>query len=338
MSAPLYPNIRDPCNNRLLQEVSLPHWENVPLEKERTYASEGTAEKYNEFYELQRRDMEGFQEQHQQSQQHHDLSQAAHLMTSLPQRAQTAPLHSQSAHAPASPTSCTLPSFTAQRTMGTPPRPHQTQAFAASSTRQALPPVRRNPQRHSTTAVPGDIESSSSGLRPRVNYKSLYTRGSNHSNLSNASSASSSCGSVFEEDQTASTMCGSSRRSFQHDCPASEDPAFAESPIYEHHEHDQPGEEPATMEIAPNVRVAVRSSQESYKAVQSGDYTVATCFACTSTIVCVNDAAYVLCPDCQVVSPLGYGAATHDASKKDDPYGIGTGLKREWVNEWVGSI
>lgn len=286
----LYPNPNDPCNRRMLEDAEMPRWDSVPLEK--TPTNEEHADKYAEFYELQRRDMERIERQQGYS----SSAAAAAAPTSLPQRAQTAPLHAHSAHTPRAPVLS-----------------HQT-TMAAS--RPSLPSVRQH--RHSTTAVPGDIESSSSGLRPRVNYKSLYNRSRNLS----ASSASSSCHSIYEhcEDVTDSTMMMGSSGQFE------EDPVPAE-------EDSHP---PQTMEIAPNVRVAVRSEQESYRAVQSGDYTVATCFACTSTIVCVDDAAYVLCPDCHVVSPLGYGSVTTiDSSKKDDPYGIGTGLKREWVNQYI---
>jgi len=113
---------------------------------------------------------------------------------------------------------------------------------------------------------------------------------------------------------------------------------------------------PSTMEIAPNVRVPVRSSRETYEAVHQGQFTVVTCFVCAETLVCTNQAAFVLCPDCRVVSPImsditsdhnnnndnHYKKSTMTTTttttssaytQKDGPGGIGTGLKREWIDD-----
>ncbi|CAB9515585.1 expressed unknown protein [Seminavis robusta] len=393
-STALYPNLSDPCNKRMIADLPPLKWGAVPLVRQigDSAVSQGLSDKFAEFYDLQERDLERL-EQHHQLQQRLQFQDQPADMTSLPQRAFSAPLHTPSAGGMAplcDPSSASLmpPAFQSSQSTAYPlsgsnrygDNGDGTGALASphrrhSPPRTALPPVRRQ-QRHSTTAVPGDIESSSSGLRPRVNYKAIYNR-----RFSSASSAATppnleaslsgfscggdsddmgaggSCGSgdhhhqdlaacMEESTTTSTTMIGSSRRSFL-------DHESSHQPLHHHYHHhpvmEEEEEEPVpqedhsesesaparTMEIAPNVHVQVRSSQETYKAVQSGDYTVATCFACCATIVCVNDAAYVLCPDCQVVSPLGFGAPTADASKKDDPYGIGTGLKREWVDEHV---
>lgn len=339
-SVPLYPNLNDPCNRRLLQDVVMEDWRSMPLVKDVSQQPEEQSDKYAEFYELQRQDMERMQQQHHLQQQQHDLSHAADYVTALPQRAQTAPLHSQEppafGHQTSSASTNNVRRSSGSNAMLSSSNNNTNTPSSSSFTatpRQSLPPVRR-PHRHSTTAVPGDIDSSSSGLRPRVNYKSLYSRNCNHSGDSTTGSLGGNSVHDQEDDTTSTTMMSSSRLNHHYDEP------LDESPVEEDLEEEtSSGGSPTTMEIAPNVRVAVRSSQETYKAVQSGEYTVATCFACASTIVCVDDAAYVLCPDCQVVSPLGFQSGSpHDASKKDDPYGIGTGLKREWVNAWVGSI
>ena len=226
-------------------------------------------------------------------------------------------------------------------------------------------------QRHSVTAVPGDIESSSSGLRPRVNYKSIYTgrplSGSGKQKrpscptLRTSVSGYSSCDETAALDESAATLMthsinGSSSSSYQGNISSSRRSSMTwpeDDPVMDHHHHHHPSSTlstisseqsdsklptPSTMEIAPNVRVPVRSSKESYDAVQAGDYTVATCFVCASALVCTTRAAYVLCPDCQVVSPISYGDAAAAASsdtKKDDPYGVATGLKREWVHDMI---
>jgi hypothetical protein len=100
--------------------------------------------------------------------------------------------------------------------------------------------------------------------------------------------------------------------------------------------NDSSSSSPRTMEIAPNVHVPVRPSTETYKAIQAGDFQVSTCFACSATLVCVDSDAYVLCPDCQVVSPATNNTSS-SASQEDSCLGVGTGLKREWCLDILSS-
>jgi hypothetical protein len=74
------------------------------------------------------------------------------------------------------------------------------------------------------------------------------------------------------------------------------------------------------LEIAPGVFAALRGSQETLNAIRDGDCVNVTCSWCTAKLLCVSDTAYVLCPDCRVVSPL-------DSPGKCDLGGVGLGLR-----------
>jgi hypothetical protein len=298
----LYPNLRDPCNRRLIEDVAPMEWNAVPLAR--------LDEKFSSSIEAQQA-----QELIRQQQQ-----EQADRTTEL-QRACSAPMH------------------------------HHPSDDRRSRQRSYLSPQMVRPNRQlEPRSSPTDIYSAASGLRPRINYKAIYSRRrctAPPTLDTNASSASCWNGNNSSSDDqqdflqrstsTATTMMmGGSQTSFSDDLSIITD----HEDSYDHHPHhvlhEESGPSPRTLEISPNVHVPVRPSQETYQAVSSGDYTVTTCFACCVAIVCVKNAAYVLCPDCQVVSPLGFAtseAASCDASKKEDPYGIGTGLKREWVDD-----
>jgi len=91
------------------------------------------------------------------------------------------------------------------------------------------------------------------------------------------------------------------------------------------------------MEIAPNLFLPYRGSQESWKAVNDGRFAVATCLGCTLPLVVLDSAEYLLCPECHTVSPLlscddNTTTTTTDDEKKSvsGGGGVGLGIKREW--------
>ena len=91
------------------------------------------------------------------------------------------------------------------------------------------------------------------------------------------------------------------------------------------------------MEIAPNLFVPYRGSQETWQALQTGNFTVTTCFVCALPLVVMDTAEYMVCPDCHSVSPLSYKSNTNSttttntlAEGKSPRCGVGLGIKREW--------
>jgi hypothetical protein len=57
----------------------------------------------------------------------------------------------------------------------------------------------------------------------------------------------------------------------------------------------------------------------------------AECICCESTIFCIQDADYVLCPDCRVVSRL-------EGSSSRGMGGVGLGFKYEDLGRWQEDI
>jgi hypothetical protein len=59
-----------------------------------------------------------------------------------------------------------------------------------------------------------------------------------------------------------------------------------------------------TIEISPGVHVRLRGASETWKAIENDFYMPAECICCESTIFCIQNADFVLCPDCRVVSRM----------------------------------
>lgn len=76
------------------------------------------------------------------------------------------------------------------------------------------------------------------------------------------------------------------------------------------------------IEIAPGVRVRLRGAHETWQCVQRDEYASTTCWGCALDLCCIADASYVLCPRCQVVSPLG----GNDGGDEGEPRQGGVGL------------
>jgi hypothetical protein len=65
------------------------------------------------------------------------------------------------------------------------------------------------------------------------------------------------------------------------------------------------------VEIGPGVWMKLRGADETWESVGNGDYGPTVCLSCSLSLLCVNDAEYVLCPECRVVGPI-----------TDDPFGV----------------
>jgi hypothetical protein len=85
------------------------------------------------------------------------------------------------------------------------------------------------------------------------------------------------------------------------------------------------------LEIAPGVFALVRGSDETWNAIERGFSSNVECFVCSTSLICIADADYVLCPDCRVVSPTGAEEKKMPASSsvfyQYHRGGVGLGLK-----------
>jgi hypothetical protein len=83
----------------------------------------------------------------------------------------------------------------------------------------------------------------------------------------------------------------------------------------------------SSIEISPGVQVHLRGADETWEAIEHDYYMPTECICCESTIFCIRDADYVLCPDCRVVSRL------EDSSSRGIG-GVGLGFKYEDLARW----
>jgi hypothetical protein len=86
-----------------------------------------------------------------------------------------------------------------------------------------------------------------------------------------------------------------------------------------------------TVEISPGVHVRLRGASETWKAIENDYYMPAECICCESTIFCIQNAVFVLCPDCRVVS------RTEGVSSRGMG-GVGLGFKYEDLARWQDAI
>jgi hypothetical protein len=87
-----------------------------------------------------------------------------------------------------------------------------------------------------------------------------------------------------------------------------------------------------SIEISPGVHVRLRGADETWKAIEHDYYMPAECICCESTVFCIQDADYVLCPDCRVVIRLG------GSSSRGIGGGVSLGFKYEDLARWQEDI
>jgi predicted RNA-binding Zn-ribbon protein involved in translation (DUF1610 family) len=86
-----------------------------------------------------------------------------------------------------------------------------------------------------------------------------------------------------------------------------------------------------TIEISPGHHVRLRGADETWKAIENDYYMPTECISCESTIFCIQNADFVLCPDCRVVSRM-------DGVSSRGVGGVGLGFKHEDLARWQGAI
>jgi len=390
LSRVLYPNLQDPCNRRLVQEVAEGDlnktWDTVrpPTSTTRSSYDDDKDEEYCASFQPLPQTAPPQRAQSaapQYCNNTHPCSPGATTCTastaSITTPGSASPWRSSRGSRQSPPSSApnngvpswrsrrerrtTRASFTPRTNTSIPRVPMRNASFdqhrgvqpPSSSAHSASQSTRRATAPPQTPAPPGsalaDIGSSNGGLRPRVNYKSLY----NASTPTLQTSVSSSSFNNNFSDRESMTSSSHRRGSGSSMVGRWIEEEEEEQELQPHQEKEWPLtleedddeletpvptamlERRETMEIAPNVRVPVLTREESWSAVRSGEYFVATCFVCTASLVCSRNAAFVLCPDCQVVSPTA--KADTKTNKKDDVVGVATGLKPEWIQETLGT-
>ena len=89
-----------------------------------------------------------------------------------------------------------------------------------------------------------------------------------------------------------------------------------------------------TMEIIPGVHVRLHGIKETYTAMKNDSYIPCACPCCSETLYCIQDATFVLCSTCLIVSPVNphedvsfashvYGHQVHHTYGSQRSVGIG---------------
>lgn len=94
-------------------------------------------------------------------------------------------------------------------------------------------------------------------------------------------------------------------------------------------------QENCLIEISLGTCARLRGAQETWRCIEKDRYCSATCLACALPIFCISDAEFVLCPGCQVISPLDL--CSQEGSGKDSD-GVGLGFTIEDLQRWQSEI
>lgn len=77
---------------------------------------------------------------------------------------------------------------------------------------------------------------------------------------------------------------------------------------------DQSINGPAMIPIAPGVTARLRGADETWSCIERDCYSPTVCLACSLELCCIQDADFVICPVCKVVSPLEEGGFASDVA------------------------
>jgi hypothetical protein len=82
-----------------------------------------------------------------------------------------------------------------------------------------------------------------------------------------------------------------------------------QEPKQHHHHHHQPQQQQQQqqlkhIELMPGYHLPVLGAQKTHEALQQKQISACHCLSCTLSLCCCQDAEYVLCPECYVVSPI----------------------------------
>jgi hypothetical protein len=88
-----------------------------------------------------------------------------------------------------------------------------------------------------------------------------------------------------------------------------------------------------TVEVSPGEHLRLRGADETWNAIRADSFVPCLCICCTSTLLCIDDAIFVLCPNCDAVSPI-------EGILSDVGYdgGVGLGFTMDELGKWQSLI
>jgi hypothetical protein len=109
------------------------------------------------------------------------------------------------------------------------------------------------------------------------------------------------------------------------------------TPVSSHHgdrSYDKGVEKPRgrrglmLIQVAPGIQAPLRGSDETWEAIKQDFYVPGMCLSCDITLFVIQDAAYVLCPDCHCVNVMEGDFVDRIAA------GVGLGFKYDDLMRW----
>ena len=83
-----------------------------------------------------------------------------------------------------------------------------------------------------------------------------------------------------------------------------------------------------SIEVLPGQFLRLRGADETWRAITCDFYMPCACVCCSLTLFCIQDACFVLCPECRVISPMeGSAVEGHEG-------GVGLGFTMEELAKW----
>ena len=82
------------------------------------------------------------------------------------------------------------------------------------------------------------------------------------------------------------------------------------------------------IEIAPDLKMPLRKSSETWQAIQEGRIVSSTCPWCSQDLTCIEDAEYMACADCWVFSRNNNG-------ERRGSYGVCIGVTADDMVKWL---
>lgn len=90
------------------------------------------------------------------------------------------------------------------------------------------------------------------------------------------------------------------------------------------HQQSQQPPPDQMIEIVPGTWLRLRGADETWACIERDFYLPVMCFGCSAELCCIQDADYVLCPTCRVVSPMN-GIPENDGNAERGNENIGNG-------------
>lgn len=89
--------------------------------------------------------------------------------------------------------------------------------------------------------------------------------------------------------------------------------------------------------ISAELSVPLRGAAETWNAIRTAATTAVTCKGCHANLHVLEDAEYVVCPDCWTVGPVEYkiGGIMLESDGSSGSFGLALGVKADEVLEWV---